>query len=406
MDHDNIEADTVINEDHLSLQRSRRTRHQELTQHPWLEKRSVKIDGIRVMHGDTVVLHACDDVLRVDYIYKHAGEDGRYILVGPRFRHVKSMYPGFDGDRNEVAMMQEVFNGHMPEELVRESFSTQDISQSNIPIIKKKLVLTNKLSKHIETSDTDASSDSDILVCRSKYICVYNNIHDQRKREQGWINLCEAKADKAFAVSDYHLRVQRRVHQQDGKHYTPSRRIRKNKRYTVGDGFCGAGFASYGALKAGLRLIVSFDHETAPMRTYRKNNIDVDSRRMSFFEFVKRQSQAREPNNKGMPAYHVDILTLSFPCQFFSWAHTVQGRNDEMNEAAWFGLGDILDVLKPRLVLIEQTSGIDRPKFQQHLMAVIAGFRNHRYSIQTKVDNFAGHGMPSPRKRLMFIAAA
>lgn len=121
--------------------------------------------------------------------------------------------------------------------------------------------------------------------------------------------------------------------------------------YTFGDAFCGAGGVSSGARKAGLNIKWGFDHDRAAIEAYGSNfpgtlplPDDVES-------FI---SQAKQDPN----SFYVDILHLSPPCQPHSHAHTVEGKNDEINEAAGLCIENLLDAVKPRMVTLEQTDGI------------------------------------------------
>jgi DNA (cytosine-5)-methyltransferase 1 len=223
--------------------------------------------------------------------------------------------------------------------------------------------------------------------------------------QEAWMNLSDREADAAYRIEDRHIRMQLKqlYHstsvRDDGASYSPSTpQVSRTspKKYTACDSFCGAGFATQGAKDAGLKVTYAFDHDPNAMRSYRRNHHDVKTLLMSFFDFLQKYGDRIK----------VDVLMLSFPCQFFAICHTVPGRNDEANEVAMLGLGDIIAKMKPRLVVIEQTSGMDFVKFRQHLMAVVAGFRNNDYSIRKAVINFAGLGLPSQRKRLIFIGAA
>ena len=54
-------------------------------------------------------------------------------------------------------------------------------------------------------------------------------------------------------------------------------------------------------------------------------------------------------------------MSMSFTCHLranrIPYAHTVPGKNDEINEAAGLCIKNLLDVVKPRMVTLEQTDG-------------------------------------------------
>ncbi|KAM7221028.1 S-adenosyl-L-methionine-dependent methyltransferase, partial [Rhypophila decipiens] len=102
---------------------------------------------------------------------------------------------------------------------------------------------------------------------------------------------------------------------------------------------------------------------------------------------------------------HVDILHLSPPCQVWSPAHTVPGKNDAMNEAILFSCGGLLEKFKPRMFTLEQTFGILHERFNDHFSRLMADFVELGYSIRWQVVNLATFGLPQPRKRLIILGA-
>jgi DNA (cytosine-5)-methyltransferase 1 len=81
----------------------------------------------------------------------------------------------------------------------------------------------------------------------------------------------------------------------------------------------------------------------------------------------------------------VDILHLSPPCQFFSPAHTVAGKDDEMNSATIFACGPLIDAAKPRLLTLEQTFGITHDRFAGYLHSVINMLTSRGFSVRWTV---------------------
>ena len=79
----------------------------------------------------------------------------------------------------------------------------------------------------------------------------------------------------------------------------------------------------------------------------------------------------------------VDILHLSPPCQFFSPAHTVAGKDDEMNTAASFVIWELLRRIKPRIVTLENTFGLEN-NHPEYLRRVVNQFTSSSYSVRWK----------------------
>lgn len=109
---------------------------------------------------------------------------------------------------------------------------------------------------------------------------------------------------------------------------------------------------------------------------------------------------------EGLPELYVDVLHLSPPCQYFSPAHTVNGPNDEENIAALFVVSKILAVMRPRVVTLEQTYGLQHGRHEPFLNGLVNMFTTLGYSIGWKVLQLADYGIPQSRKRLVIIASA
>ncbi|KAH8684551.1 S-adenosyl-L-methionine-dependent methyltransferase, partial [Tricladium varicosporioides] len=101
----------------------------------------------------------------------------------------------------------------------------------------------------------------------------------------------------------------------------------------------------------------------------------------------------------------VDVVHLSPPCQYFSPAHTHKGPNDEMNTASLFAVGELLAVVKPRIVTLEQTWGLLWERYQDYFHNLIHMFTSHGYSVRWSLVHFQEWGLPASRRRLIIIAS-
>ncbi|KAL8986771.1 MAG: hypothetical protein Q9177_003966, partial [Variospora cf. flavescens] len=167
------------------------------------------------------------------------------------------------------------------------------------------------------------------------------------------------------------------------------------RQYTFGDSFCGAGGMSRAAHQAGLHIKYAFDCNKNACNTYAMNFPKADLHCLWAHEFVQQVTDCK-----------VDIAHFSPPCQFFSPAHTIAGKDDEMNTASLFAIGEILQKSKPRVVTLEQTSGIVfRERHQGYLNALIQIFTSHGFSIRWRLLNCADYGLPQMRLRTFMIAS-
>lgn len=168
------------------------------------------------------------------------------------------------------------------------------------------------------------------------------------------------------------------------------------KRYTFGDGFCGAGGVSRGAKAAGLRVVWGFDFDKAA----------IDSYSLNFYETLGWCCPAHVFITIIPDDVKVDVLHLSFPCQPFSPAHTRPGQNDEANEASFFSLEPILKRVKPRVVMVEETFGLLRSEYRmQWFRAMIQVFTKMGYSVRWKIFKLLELGLPGRRERLFVFAS-
>ena len=167
------------------------------------------------------------------------------------------------------------------------------------------------------------------------------------------------------------------------------------QRYTIGDGFCGCGGVTRSAVMAGLSPLWAFDFNPEAIRSFRTSFPYARAGLCSAFDFATN------------PAYwmKVDILHLSPPCQFYSPAHTGPGKDDEANTAASFVVGKILSEVKPRIVTLEETFGLDHEQHRPYLKCIIQQCTAAGFSVRYKVLKLVNYGVPQNRKRLLLIAS-
>ncbi|KAL8819141.1 MAG: hypothetical protein Q9223_002367 [Gallowayella weberi] len=174
-----------------------------------------------------------------------------------------------------------------------------------------------------------------------------------------------------------------------------SRTCSTKQQYTFGDALCGAGGMSRAAHQSGLHIEYAFDSNKNACKSYKLNFPNVDVRCLWGDEFVKLPNDCK-----------VDIAHLSPPCQFFSDAHTRAGKDDEMNTASLFAVGELLRKSRPRIVTLEQTFGIIlRARHQGYLNALIQVFTSHGFSVRWRILHCANYGLPQMRLRTFMIAS-
>lgn len=202
-----------------------------------------------------------------------------------------------------------------------------------------------------------------------------------------------------------------------------SRTIAPGQTLTYGDAFCGAGGTTRGAVMAGLRVKWGFDFDNHACTTWRLNFPSATCYEMSSERFVALATPS--PYSSYIPDdVKVDILHLSPPCQYFSPAHTIEGKNDEMNTASLFAVAAVIKVAKPRVVTLEQTFGILYPRFRGYFHSLICMFTSCGFSLRWAIVPLAQwvslffyfcpreyksltvfQGLPQRRFRLIIIAS-
>lgn len=166
------------------------------------------------------------------------------------------------------------------------------------------------------------------------------------------------------------------------------------RRYTFGDGFCGAGGVSSGASQAGLSIKWAFDHSVHATTTYQLNHATAVCEQSDVFSFLTNDAAF----------LRVDVSHGSPPCQTFSPAHTVECASDDANSACIFSCADLIRKAKPRVHTMEETSGLFE-RHQEVFFRVILDFLELGYSVRWGIVNCMDYGVPQSRRRLIIIAS-
>jgi DNA (cytosine-5)-methyltransferase 1 len=87
---------------------------------------------------------------------------------------------------------------------------------------------------------------------------------------------------------------------------------------------------------------------------------------------------------------------------------TIDGKNDAANIDQLHTIKGLIEVLKPRVVVLENTSGLvnlteNQPYFRKIIYDISSA--GPGYSLRYNIINMADYGLPQERKRLIIIAA-
>ncbi|OJD17258.1 hypothetical protein AJ78_02640 [Emergomyces pasteurianus Ep9510] len=259
-----------------------------------------------------------------------------------------------------------------------------------------------------------------ILFCRSKYVRIWATASTsstargkQCMEAQAILFLSPQEADSGYAIDSDTLRFGWRGKTIPGGSYVGQETSptvidlsenstaivhhgtsRKIQQYTFGDGFCGAGGVSRGALQAGLRLNWGFDHSVYAM----------DSFRLNFETAIGYTCDVADFLANSLAEIIIDILHFSPPCQTFSPAKTIAAATDDDNEACIFCVRELLMRTKPRVVTMEETAGLQQ-RHEEFLFATIHAFAELGYSCRWKLLKCQDYGVPQLRQRLVILAS-
>ncbi|KAI9375830.1 S-adenosyl-L-methionine-dependent methyltransferase [Aspergillus egyptiacus] len=280
--------------------------------------------------------------------------------------------------------------------------------ETDIPLAIVRRFVSIHFTNHCHTSrDPKKASQGDHLFCRLKEVLERNKTSVEY--------LTYDEADIGYRVASKSLRWEWRgstspfgseartnppviVLDEDDDHHRHesdlTRDQKMRRKYTFGDGFCGAGGVSCGAEMAGLSVKWAFDLSPHAIATYSLNFPMADRHISDAYHFFLN-------NEEGL---RVDVTHGSPPCQTFSPAHTIPSANDDNNSACIFSCGNLIRKIRPRIHTMEETSGLSE-RHKETLHAVIHDFLETGFSVRWAVLKCMDYGVPQLRKRLIIIAS-
>jgi len=187
---------------------------------------------------------------------------------------------------------------------------------------------------------------------------------------------------------------------------------RAEERLTLVDMFCGAGGLSEGFRRAGYRTVLAVDADEHAMRTYRLNHPEVDGDAMLCQDIRGFRDEA-EQIRKIIGDTPIDVLVGGPPCQGFSRAglraKTAHGAapasSDERNHL-FHELVDLLEVLRPRAMVMENVPGMGEVRYEDggtFVEAARAAMEAAGYRTTTWLLNAAAYGVAQDRVRRIIV---
>ena len=379
----------------------------------------VNMNGFTLKISKTVALRD-GDFMRINSILQDRYNFDTFVR-GPIFRRNLHMDDMLEKKKNEVTMLQQ----YDPADSRNTAEQSKKMVRINEVVKVRKLVMTNALypAKSFRDDANDAAMGKEWILANGRLACRRKHIIYGPKNEC-LVNLSEAEVDAECDINgetltflfrgettkggscrnwlpgekNFDKAERTRCHNVDplGFHGQIPRIYGSNRRYTLGDTFCGAGGVSRAAKGAGIRVSWGVDCNEPAIRSFTRNFVGATCHGLDTYDFVNVVDEETG----------VDIIHISSPCKTFSPLHTVPGKNDDANSAAFFAVEELLKKGKPRIVTLEQTFGLMRGEDKMMwFRALIHVFTSLGFSVRWKVFNFAEYGLAQPRKRLMLFAA-
>lgn len=167
------------------------------------------------------------------------------------------------------------------------------------------------------------------------------------------------------------------------------------KKYTVLDLFCGCGGISCGFEMAGFEIIGGIDFNKDATDTFKLNFPSADVRCSDISTLLDKDIKK---SYRG-----VDVIVGGPPCQGFSTANRYQKETDDPRNKLFFQYIRFVNILKPKVVLIENVRGIltkDKGYAKERITTLL---KELNYELSMQVLDAAEYGVPQCRKRAIIV---
>lgn len=161
------------------------------------------------------------------------------------------------------------------------------------------------------------------------------------------------------------------------------------------DFFCGAGGATHGLRKAGIKVLKGIDIDQNAKETYERNN-PGSKFLLADVQTVTEASVMKGIKRKG----NVLLFVGCAPCQPFSLQNRYPKRSDE-RKSLILSFGRLITKIKPEYIFVENV-----PRFGKEKNYFFRKFRKmltKKYAIQTGIMDAKDYGVPQNRKRFVLL---
>ena len=279
-----------------------------------------------------------------------------------------------------------------------------------------------KSKKRRRIGDQVGHSDDEIEIIgykvrKTSKVASSNKEYTQRQRKRSITTVSVMESIRSMSIASiFPARKSRRgptaqPQAQPQRPKVPPEIIDLNEeQYTLGELCAGIGGFTSGAQQGGIRAIWLLDKCPECCEGLRKNFPPAEILCEELQKFCDEQTA------RGFDV-ECDVLHISFPCQTHSLAHTVEGKNDDANSAAMFGvLEKVIDKCKPRIITLEQSPGIverqtvtderygtiEKSAYFKYLVRELT---EKGYSVRWRKIDASKYGVAQLRQRMIMIAS-
>lgn len=169
--------------------------------------------------------------------------------------------------------------------------------------------------------------------------------------------------------------------------------------FTCVDSFCGAGGLSLGLLKAGFKILLSFDSDVKCIDTININTPYFSH--PALCEDINNMLGGHLLEKIGLKKGELFLLAGGPPCQGFS-IQRIGEDTDSRNELV-LKYGKLIEEVRPMFFIMENVSGIQGKRGKVCLTSLISNMERIGYVVHKKLLNAEDYGVPQRRKRIILV---
>jgi DNA (cytosine-5)-methyltransferase 1 len=182
-----------------------------------------------------------------------------------------------------------------------------------------------------------------------------------------------------------------------------SKRVKKNKKYTVVSLFSGCGGLDLG-LEGGFTALGK-DYEENPFHVTWANDINAKACETMEFNFpeteVVRDDITKVLDDK-LDLPKADIVVGGFPCQDFSLAGKRKGLTVKRGQL-YLSMIEVIKQVNPKIFMAENVKGLLSWENGLGIRTMISDFEKLGYHVDYKLHNTANFGVPQTRERVIIM---